>query len=48
LYYTLLSVGLINEGMKYKDFVGKDRKYRQPWKYYWKVDWNVEMEDKNA
>ena len=29
--------------MKYKDFVGKDRKYRQPWKYYWKIDWEVDL-----
>lgn len=48
LYYTLLSVGLINEGNKYKEFVGQDREYGKPWKYYWKVDWNVKMEDKNA
>lgn len=48
LYYTLLSVGLINEGNKYKEFVDKDREYGKPWKYYWKVDWNVKMEDKNA
>lgn len=43
LYYTLLSVGLVNEGVKYKEFVGKDRKYRQPWRYYWKIDWNVSL-----
>lgn len=48
LYYTLLSIGLVNEGNKYKEFLGKDRKYRQPWKYYWKVDWNVKEEDNNA
>nr|DAJ28647.1 MAG TPA: hypothetical protein [Caudoviricetes sp.] len=48
LYYTLLSVGLINEGNKYKEFLGKDREYGKPWKYYWKVDLNVKMEDKNA
>lgn len=41
LYYTLLSVGLINEGSKYGEFVGVDRKYRRPWKYYWDIDWEV-------
>ena len=48
LYYTLLSIGLVNEGNKYKEFLGKDREYGKPWKYYWKVDWNVKMEDNNA
>lgn len=48
LYYTLLLVGLVNEGNKYKEFVGKDRKYSQPWRYYWKIDWNVKEEDNNA
>jgi hypothetical protein len=41
LYYTLLSVGLVKEGNKYKKFVGKDREYGRPWKYYWEVDWGV-------
>lgn len=41
LYYTLLSVGLHNEGSKYGKFVGADRKYRRPWKYYWTIDWGV-------
>lgn len=41
LYYTLLSVGLYDEGQEYGQFVGADRKYRSPWKYYWKVDWEV-------
>lgn len=41
LYYTLLSVGLVKEGNKYKKFVGKDREYGRPWKCYWEVDWGV-------
>ena len=41
LYYTLISVGLINEGSKYREFVGVDRKYRRPWKYYCDIDWEV-------
>lgn len=41
LYYTLASVGLINEASKYKQFVGKNHEYGKPWKYYWKIDWNV-------
>lgn len=43
LYYTLLSVGLINEAQKYKSAVDKDREYDNPWKYYWKIDWNVKI-----
>ncbi|MBN2932829.1 MAG: hypothetical protein JTJ30_12720 [Catenibacterium mitsuokai] len=41
LYYTLMSVGLTREGGKYENFIGVDRKYRKPWKYYWKIDWEV-------
>ena len=43
LYYTLASVGLVNEASKYKSFVGRTRRYRQPWRYYWKIDWNVSL-----
>lgn len=44
LYYTLLSVGLHNEGSEYGKFVGADRQYRRPWKYYWKIDWGDKHE----
>lgn len=42
LYYTLMSVGLHNEGSEYGKFVGADRKHRRPWRYYWKIDWGGE------
>lgn len=49
LYYTFLSVGLVNEARKYEEFIGKDREFRKPWRYNWKIDWNVKLEgDKNA
>lgn len=44
LYYTLLSVGLHNEGSEYGKFVGADRQYRRPWKYYWEIDWGGKHE----
>lgn len=41
IYYTLMDMGMNNIAKRYKKYVGEDRSYRRPWKYYWDVDWRI-------
>lgn len=44
IYYTLMDMGMHKTAKKYKKFVGIDRSFRRPWKYYWDIDWRVNHE----
>lgn len=41
IYYTLMDMGMNETAKQYEKFIGIDRSYRRPWKYYWDVDWRL-------
>ena len=41
IYYTLMDMGMNETAKPYEKYVGKDRAYKKPWKYYWDIDWRV-------
>ena len=34
-------MGMNETAKQYEKFIGIDRSYRRPWKYYWDVDWRL-------